>query len=156
MENWKNLRRLFPLLGVGGLLKYPSLWGLLGPKYFLHISGLMLIDTSSCHIMKVFDMYWVHCKEEDSRDDPLPCAGLRLLVAAYGGCGRSQYLLFGSLFCQLQRPLTTTLRSSKATHSMLNWSLGGRLYVHAKQPTGFMITILNNFWYTRIKPCHFK
>ena len=71
-------------------------------------------------IMKFFDMYRVHCKEEDSRDDPLPCAGLRLLVAAYGSCGRSQYLLFGSLFCQLQRPLTTTLRSAKATHSMLN------------------------------------
>ena len=87
--------------------------------------------------MKFFDMYRVHCKEEDTRDDPLPCTGLGLLVAAYGVCGRSQYLLFGSLFCQLQRPLTTTLRSAKATYSMLNWSLGGSLYVHAGQP---------NFW----------
>ena len=40
------------------------------------------LGTSSCHIMKVFDMYRVHCKEEDTRDDPLPCAGLRLLVVA--------------------------------------------------------------------------
>ena len=28
--------------------------------------------------------------------------------------------------------------------------------MHAKKQTGFMITILDNFWYTRFKPCHFK